>query len=127
MKTPEEIRRIPGLLIMMEGEDGGTGVYRREWFSKPLRIVWSNGCGWDHVSVSKPTKCPTWEEMCEVKKAFFDAEETVIEYHPAESEYVNNHPFCLHMWKPQGIDVPTPPSWMVGIRDAEGDGLRDQE
>ena len=117
MKTPEEIRQIPGLLIMEEGEDGGMGVYRRERFSKPLRIVWSNGGGWDHVSVSKPTKCPTWEEMCEVKRAFFDAEETVIEYHPPESEYVNNHPYCLHMWKPQAYVIPTPPSWMVGIKE----------
>ena len=26
------------------------------------------------------------------------------------------HPYCLHMWKPIGVEIPTPPSILVGIR-----------
>lgn len=57
--------------------------------------------------------------MCMVKRIFFDPEDTVIEYHPAESEYVNLHPYCLHMWRPKFAKVPIPPSWMVGAKKGE--------
>ena len=55
--------------------------------------------------------------MCHVKDLFWQDEEVVIQYHPRKSEYVNNHPFVLHLWKPiyQGI-IPTPPALLVGIK-----------
>lgn len=37
------------------------------------------------------------------------------QYHPPKSAYVNNHPNCLHLWRPIGIEMPRPPSIMVGI------------
>src|SRR5262245_59480517 len=54
--------------------------------------------GWEHVSVSTQRRTPNWAEMCFVKDMFWEAEETVIQFHPPESKYVNNHPFVLHMW-----------------------------
>lgn len=33
----------------------------------PLAVIASDGDGWEHVSVSLPTRCPTWDEMCRVK------------------------------------------------------------
>lgn len=54
--------------------------------------------------------------MCEIKRMFFYPEEACVEYHPAESEYVNNMPYCLHIWRPQREAIPTPPSWMVGSK-----------
>lgn len=81
----------------------------------------SDGLGWEHVSVSiqsnkKTDRCPTWEEMCWVKDLFWSKDEVVIQYHPAESDYVNNHKACLHLWKPIGVVLPVPDSLMVGIR-----------
>ena len=73
----------------------------------------ANGGGWDHVSVSHKKRCPTWEEMCVIKEIFFFPEECCCEYHPAESDYVNVHPFCLHIWKPQDVELPTPPKLFV--------------
>lgn len=70
---------------------------------------------WEHVSVSLPTRCPTWAEMCAVKDAFWDAEETVIQFHPPKSDYVNNHPYCLHLWKSKSSEVKRPPAVCVGI------------
>jgi hypothetical protein len=80
----------------------------------PLMAVCSDKAGWEHVSVSGQTACPTWEQMCRVKSLFWRPEEAVVQYHPAESEYVNLHPFCLHLWKPTNSLLPTPPAWMVG-------------
>lgn len=79
----------------------------------------SNGMGWEHVSVSIPTdrRCPTWEEMCFVKDQFWnDPDDVVIQYHPAKKDYVNNHEFCLHLWRKKDTNFETPPSIMVGIK-----------
>jgi hypothetical protein len=56
---------------------------------------------WEHVSVSRRSRCPEWHEMARVKQMFWDKTETVLQFHPPESEYVNLHPFCLHLWKPR--------------------------
>lgn len=79
-----------------------------------LKILASDGEDWDHVSVSTPNRCPTWEEMCFVKDLFWDGEETVFQLHPKKSEYVNYHPYTLHLWKHQVFHVPTPPKIFVG-------------
>ena len=68
---------------------------------KGMTVRISNGGGWDHVSVSFKTRCPTWEEMCQVKSWCFEPEEAVMQLHPPESDYRNHHPFCLHLWRPQ--------------------------
>lgn len=52
--------------------------------------------------------------MCWVKDLFWDAEECVVQFHPPASQYINCHPHCLHLWKPIGGNVPTPPTWMIG-------------
>lgn len=79
-----------------------------------LKIIASAGEGWDHVSISLPNRCPTWPEMCLVKDMFFEDEEMVIQIHPKKSEYVNYHPYCLHMWRWQLEGQPMPPSILVG-------------
>lgn len=72
--------------------------------------------GWEHVSVSLRARCPTWDEMCFIKDVFWDDEETVVQFHPPKSEYVNHHKFCLHLWKQIDMAVVTPPSIFVGPR-----------
>ena len=76
---------------------------------KSLRVIASWGEGWDHVSVSRSDMCPSWEQMCFVKDFFFHSSECVIQYHPPEKSYVNNHQFCLHLWRPQNQEIPIPP------------------
>ena len=96
----------------------------------PLKIIASDGEGWEHVSVSLPNRCPTWEEMAAVKRLFWGGEDCVLQYHPPESEYVNNHPFCLHLWRPVGVTIPLPPSLMVGYKNltpADLTGLSSRE
>lgn len=77
-------------------------------------VIASNDMGWEHVSVSlNMPRCPTWNEMCIIKDEFWEAEDMAIQYHPKKSEYVNNHPFVLHMWRPIGSYIPTPPIKMI--------------
>ena len=95
-----------------------------------LRVIASSAqaeASWDHVSVSLPNRCPNWPEMCAVKDLFWSDDEAVAQFHPPRAAYVNLHPYCLHMWKPQGIVMPLPPSWMVGNRPDQSvaDALRE--
>lgn len=116
MVDHDRIKHISGLEILDESYDGGAGhMYGLDVKKpgKPAVVVWSWGGGWDHVSVSFWDRCPTWEEMCRVKDKFFDPEECCIEYHPARSDYVNTFQYCLHIWKPQGIEIPKPPKIFV--------------
>lgn len=99
-------------------EDGPNGKFIIPCGRVRLSIVASNGAGWEHVSVSPYNKprVPTWEEMCFIKGLFWRPDEWVIQFHPAESEYVNNHPYVLHLWRPTDQSFPTPPSTLVGIK-----------
>lgn len=88
---------------------------------EPL-IVMSSGqdyTGWEHVSVSCEFRTPTWQEMCFIKDQFWDENEMVVQYHPPKSEYVNCHPYCLHMWKATHMSMPMPPSLLVGPKNAK--------
>lgn len=39
-----------------------------------------------------------------------------MQLHPAKENYINNMPYCLHIWRPINQKIPTPPNLMVGIR-----------
>lgn len=69
---------------------------------------------WEHVSVSLNSRPPSWAEMCYVKDLFWREDECVVQFHPPRSEYVNHHPYCLHLWKPIDIEIPLPPTILVG-------------
>jgi hypothetical protein len=93
----------------------------------PLKIIATNGMHgdpihecWEHVSVSLPDRCPTWEEMARVKALFWEPADCVVQFHPPESEYVNHHPFCLHLWRPIGEQIKTPPAIFIGPRENRG-------
>lgn len=86
-----------------------------------MTFVASWGGGWDHVSVAPLKKkiVPSWEIMCKVKDVFFEPGEAVIQIHPPKSEYVNNMPNCLHLWRANDREMVLPPSFMVGFREGQ--------
>jgi hypothetical protein len=68
---------------------------------------------WEHVSVSFSDHVPSWEDMQFVKEMFWDAEETVVQFHPRKSEYINHHPYVLHLWKRVGQNYSLPPKELI--------------
>lgn len=64
---------------------------------------------WEHVSVSAKIGCARWDEMCWVKGVFWEPHEWVLQFHPATSENVSVHDTTLHLWRPVGVEIPTPP------------------
>jgi len=111
MRSPQEIARSPDLLVTMGGEDGGAFKvrYGRQW----LKVIASWGRGWDHVSVSLDHRSPTWAEMEHVKRLFFRPDEVAMQLHVAESDHINLHPNCLHLWRSQNESIPLPPKELV--------------
>ena len=100
--------------------DGNNGMFfipSRKLGNAPVRVIASDGEGWEHVSVSLPNRCPTWDEMCFIKSIFWDSADCVMQLHPPQQDWVNNHSFCLHLWRPVGVDIPRPPAWMVGFKE----------
>jgi hypothetical protein len=91
--------------------------------SEELRIVASDGHsfdaqGWEHVSVSCRRRPPNWTEMCFVKNLFWGPDECVVQFHPPEKDYINCHPYCLHLWRSKTQEFPKPPTHFVGPRNA---------
>jgi len=115
MKDLCEIRTSSRLQILDESDEGFAASFIRPYKPGQVLVIVSWGLGWEHVSVSMKNRCPTWEEMCAIKDLFWKDSECVVQYHPPKSEYVNNHPFCLHLWKKISGDFETPPKILVGI------------
>lgn len=100
--------------ILGRGE-GNNGLFVFERDGIQFRCVASDGMGWEHVSVTLNKKrTPTWAEMCLVKDLFWDSSDAVIQFHPAKADHVNYHEYCLHLWRPVGVDFPKPAKIMVG-------------
>ncbi len=108
-----ESRRIRRGELASDTSFGSNGAFALSKNNVKFFVLASDGGGWDHVSVSCSHRCPTWAEMCWVKELFFDSDEAVMQLHPAESDYVNHHPNCLHLWRPQEAALPLPPTSLV--------------
>jgi hypothetical protein len=115
--VPDQWRVRTGMFASDEsiGNNGAFFVPTRPGRT-PLKVIASDGEGWEHVSVSLPDRCPTWEEMCRIVSIFWDEDDCVMQLHPPRADWVSNHPYCLHLWRPTGERIPLPPSWMVGYK-----------
>lgn len=113
-KVPEQFRVKTGHFKTSE-EDGNNGLFVLSINKCSFAVIASDGMGWEHVSVSllKSIASPTWDEMCIIKDLFWDKNDCVVQFHPPESEYVNNHPSCLHLWRKIGSEFETPPKMLV--------------
>ena len=78
-----------------------------------LNVIASSGEGWDHVSVSLPHRCPTWDEMETVKRLFFKPDETAMQLHVPVAAHISVHTYCLHLWRPHDVAIPLPPAVLV--------------
>jgi hypothetical protein len=122
--VPEQHRVVVGPLASNQSY-GNNGCFLIPTSEKSYAVIASDGMGWEHVSVhvqvvrgNKIKHCtPTWEDMCFVKGQFWSDEDVVLQFHPKKSEYVNNHPNVLHLWRPTGDQIPTPPPILVGIKE----------
>jgi len=79
-----------------------------------LHVLFSNGGGWEHVSVSRRSKTPSYEDMDWIKRQFWSDDCCVMQLHVPVSDHVNCHPNTLHLWRPTDKEIPRPPAILVG-------------
>lgn len=118
-KRAEKFRtRHPTGLPHKYGDDFGWFEFKAQPTGPMLRVQVSPGFEqfeFEHVSVSLAHRTPTWEEMCIVKDLFWDTEDTVVQFHPPKSEYVNLSKNCLHLWRWTRGNFPRPSKYEVGV------------
>lgn len=114
-KTKAELCRKPHPMYGDSPSGADYGYFRIPFESYILTVIAASGVdtGWDHVSVSLKNRCPNWKEMCFIKELFWEPEECVIQFHPAEAKRINLHPYCLHLWKYTDGNFPLPPEAFV--------------
>lgn len=115
-KVPEENRVLESKFFgKMDASLGNNGLFKFRFNDLNVNCIVSDGAGWEHVSVTiNKEECPNWETMNFIKNKFWGKEDVVIQFHPAESHYINYHKYCLHLWRPNNINITTPPSILVG-------------
>jgi len=107
--VPEKQRVRTGPLASPK-RAGNHGAFTLTHGAVCFTIIASDGMGWEHVSVHVvgEARCPTWTEMCWIKRQFWNAEDTVVQFHPAKSLQINVHEFTLHLWRCTCAPQPTP-------------------
>jgi hypothetical protein len=58
----------------------------------------ADGKAWLHVSISRKTYLPSWDDMKRVKREFIGDGNVAVMVFPAAADYVNIHPNCHHLW-----------------------------
>jgi hypothetical protein len=53
---------------------------------------------WWHVSMARQARLPSWDDLRRVKDVFIGKNRQAVSVLPDERQYVNHHPFCLHLW-----------------------------
>jgi len=104
---------------------GMTGAFRLAGpCGAELVVIASDGAdwpfpspAWEHVSVSTRHRTPNWREMEFVRDLCFMPEELVLQFSVPRAAHINVHPYCLHLWRPIGVEIPTPPAETVGPSD----------
>lgn len=53
---------------------------------------------WLHLSVARQNRMPSYKDLAEVKDLFIGASRQAIQIFPPDTNHVNLHKFCLHLW-----------------------------
>lgn len=84
--------------------DTSPGPFEAFWCKGRKLLVLSSfdtdvdGNDWLHVSLSLPNKLPSWQDVKLVKRLFFGAEETAWQCIAPDSQWVDQHKYCFHLW-----------------------------
>lgn len=85
-------------------------------YNKQACVKFTKALGWEHLSVSFDDMLPNWNYMQEMKEMFWKDDEECFQLHPKKENYINNHEYCLHIWRPLEQQIPIPPTILVGFR-----------
>ena len=97
-------RVLPGEWSEVESYENATRYESRDGLRVILETEMVDGALWLHASMSRRDRIPSWRDLQRVKDTFIGADRKAIQVLPARSEYVNRHPYCLHLFSPLDTD-----------------------
>ena len=59
-----------------------------------------DGRDWIHISMSRRSRMPSYEDMAKVKRDFLGEDVEAYQVFAKTEDHVNIHSFCLHLWAP---------------------------
>lgn len=71
---------------------------KTEKFGECLVMVSIDGGKW-HLSISHPSRYPTYDEIKEARYKFIPNNATVAMLFPPKEEFINVHQNCFHLWE----------------------------
>lgn len=97
------------LPVVFMGPDAAD--YMRAWTHNGLMIIasvgkYEDGLEWLHVSVSRKSRIPSYEDITRVKRDFIGEDRKAITVLPEKKYHVNLHENCLHLF--YSADNPLP-------------------
>jgi hypothetical protein len=93
-------RVLPADYTLLEDYPNAAEYYRADGMTIITEVDEYQGRLWLHVSCAFRTKLPSWVDLREVKTVFVGPKRMAISVQPGEDEYVNIHPYVLHLWSP---------------------------
>ena len=69
-------------------------------------VIHSVEDGLHHISLSNPHRLPTYEEMKTARYRICPDVKYMAQIFPPESEFVNVHPNCLHLYELESREIP---------------------
>ena len=97
------------LPVVFMGPDAAD--YMRAWMYNGLMIIasvgkYEDGLEWLHLSVSRKSRIPSYEDITRVKRDFIGEDRKAITVLPEKKYHVNLHENCLHLF--YSADNPLP-------------------
>ena len=77
--------------------------YMRAWEYNGLMIIasageYDDGKEWLHVSVSRKSRVPSYDELTRIKRDFIGDDKKAVLVLPEKKYHVNIHDYCLHLF-----------------------------
>ena len=91
-------RVLPAGWRMFEGGDGAKYVRGDQLSVIVSGDVELDGKRWLHVSLARPNRLPSWDDVGTVKALFVGRDKLAVQVLPQQVRYINIHPHCLHIW-----------------------------
>lgn len=101
MKVPAQTAELPGIQRAYHTESGCTVICGLEeakaapggiWLPPNEKMLW-------HLSMAHHERYPTWDEIADVRYSLVPDNVTMAMLLPPMNDYVNDHPYCLHLWQ----------------------------
>lgn len=112
VKFESDVRyRLPGKLpggwkLLNVSADGGAWIRHDGLKVIATAATEEDFVVWIHVSCSRKSRLPSWVDLTAVKHLFIGDDRRAIQVLPEKANWINIHPYCLHLFAPMypGLD-----------------------